>query len=69
VALLPHKRWERTSCKQHRARGTKGMEKTRVSPVIEFLKDVVRAPRPTSSEALPWRYPFALQHFLEGFQE
>jgi hypothetical protein len=69
MALLPHRRWERTSCKQHKASGTKGMEKARVAPAIELLEDVVRAPRPASSEDLPWRHPFALHHFLEGVQE
>jgi hypothetical protein len=54
---------------QHRAGGTKGMVKTRVAPAIELIKDVVRAPRLASLEALPWQHPFALSHFLEGVQE
>jgi hypothetical protein len=69
MALIPHRRWERTSRKQHRAGGTKGMVKARVARAIELLEDIVRAPRPTSSEALPWRHPFALSHFLEGVQD
>jgi hypothetical protein len=69
VALLSHRRWERTSGKQHRAGGTKGMVKARVAPATELLEDVVRTPRLASSEALPWRHPFALSHFLEGVQE
>jgi hypothetical protein len=44
------------------------MVKERVAPATELLKDVVRDPRPASSEALPWRHLFALSHFLEGVQ-
>jgi hypothetical protein len=65
VALLSHRRWERTSGKHHRAGGTKGMVKARVGPMTELLEDVVRTPRWTSLEALPWRHPFTLRHFLE----
>jgi hypothetical protein len=69
VALLSHRRWERNSGKQLRAGETKGMVKARAAPAIELLEDVVRTHRPASSEALPWRHPFALRHFLEGVQE
>jgi hypothetical protein len=55
--------------KQCSVRGTKGMVKARAAPVAELLEDVVRTPRPASSEALSWRHPFALYHFLEGIQE
>jgi hypothetical protein len=44
------------------------MVKARVAPATEILEDVVRDPRQASSEDLPWRYLFALSHFLEGFQ-
>jgi hypothetical protein len=43
MALLSHRRWERTGGKQHRAGGTIGM-KARVAPATELLEDVVRAP-------------------------
>jgi hypothetical protein len=43
-----------------------GMVKARVAPATELLKDVVRVPRPVSSEALPWQHPVVLSHFLEG---
>jgi hypothetical protein len=66
MALIPHWRWERTSRKQHRVGGTKGIVKARVAPMIELLEDVVRAPRLASLEALPWQHPFALSHFLKG---
>jgi hypothetical protein len=42
------------------------MVKARVAPAIELLEDVVRTPRPASSEALPWWHPFDVNHFLEG---
>jgi hypothetical protein len=44
MALIPHWRWERTSRKQQRVGGTKGMVKARVAPTIELLEHVVRAP-------------------------
>ena len=49
--------------------GTKGMVKARVALVTELLEDIVRAPRSESLEALSWRHPFALSHFLEGVHE
>jgi hypothetical protein len=45
------------------------MVKARVAPAIELLEDVVRVPRPASSEALSWWHPFAISHFLEGDKE
>jgi hypothetical protein len=69
MVLIPHRRWEWTSRKQRRARGTKGMVKARVAPVVELLEDVVRAPRPASLKAMSWRHPLAINHFLEGVQE
>jgi hypothetical protein len=38
VALLSHRRWERISGKQLRARGTKGIVKARVAPRQSFSK-------------------------------
>jgi hypothetical protein len=49
-------------------RGTNGMAEARVAHATKLLEDVVRGPRPASSEALPWWHLFALNHFLEGFQ-
>jgi hypothetical protein len=44
------------------------MVKVRAAPATKLLKDVMRTPRLASSEALSWRHPFALYHFLEGVQ-
>jgi hypothetical protein len=50
------------------SRGANDMAKARVAPTTELLEDVVRGPRPASSEALPWWHLFTLSHFLEGVQ-
>jgi hypothetical protein len=42
--------------------------KARAAPAAELLEDVVRTPRPASSEALSWRHPFSLYHFQEGIK-
>jgi hypothetical protein len=44
------------------------MVEARAAPTAELLEDVVRTPRPTSLEALSWRHPFALYHFLEALR-
>jgi hypothetical protein len=49
-------------------RGTNSMAKARVAPTTALLEDVMRGPRPASSEALPCWHLFDLNHFLEGVQ-